>query len=178
MEATNYSYKLPVCGWGAHPGHHVPVELTMNLKYGHFQQKAQTCCCSGLRTGIQSQGSISFCDDAIRSRYRSHALRQQGELQLQHHQSHATGDDNSRRTKDPDTRRAGTLELRCGTASMSLHPHPGRSNFGHRSPMPHSAHPPPFLAAAIVLIRQSMLAPRALVRASPYPLILDFLPCH
>ncbi len=25
---------------------------------------------------------------------------------------------------------------------MSLHPHPGRSNVGHRSPMPRRVHPP------------------------------------
>ncbi len=134
-------------------------------------------CSSGLRTGIQSQGSISFCDDPIQSRYRSHALRQRGELQLQHHQGHhdATGDDNSRRSRDPDTRRAG---LRCSAASMSWHPHPGRSNFWHRSPMPHHAYPPLVLVAATALIRRGMLAPRTLVRTRPYPQILDFLLCH
>jgi hypothetical protein len=81
MEATLFSHKLPVCGCGAHLGHYVPVELKM--KYRHVQKKTLTCCCSGLRTGIQSQGSISFCDDLIRSCYRSHTLRQRGELQLQ-----------------------------------------------------------------------------------------------
>jgi hypothetical protein len=132
MEATKYSHKLPVGGWGAYLGHHVPVEMTM--KYWHVQEKILTCCCSGLCTVIQSQGSISFCDDPIRSRYRSHSIRQRGELQLQHHRGHATGDDTSRRSRDPDTRRAGTLELRCGSAaSMSRHHHPGRSNFGHSS---------------------------------------------
>ena len=83
MEATGYFHKLPVCGWGAHLERHVSVELTM--KYWHVQEKTLTCCCSGLRTGIQSQGSISFCDDPIRSRYQSRALRQRGELQLQQH---------------------------------------------------------------------------------------------
>jgi hypothetical protein len=51
---------------------------------------------------------------------------------------------------------------------MSRHPHPGRSNFGHRSPMPHL---PLVLAAAIVLIRLGMLAPRALVRPSDLGLL-------
>jgi hypothetical protein len=37
---------------------------------------------------------------------------------------------------------------------------------------------PLVLAAAIALILLGMLAPRALVRACPYPPILDFLPWH
>ena len=37
---------------------------------------------------------------------------------------------------------------------------------------------PLVLAAAIALIRRGMLAPRAFVRARPYPSILDFLNCH
>ena len=79
----------------AHLGHHVPEESTM-YDY-HVQWKTRTCCCSDLR--IQSQGSISFCDDPIRSRYRSQALRQRGEFQLQHYWGLPTGDDNSRRSR-------------------------------------------------------------------------------
>ncbi len=44
METTGYLHKLPVCGWGAHLGHHVPEELTM--KYWHVQEQTRTCCCS------------------------------------------------------------------------------------------------------------------------------------
>ncbi len=64
-------------------------------------------------------------------------VRQRGELQLQHHQGHATENENSRRSRDLDTRRTGPLELRCSTVSMSRHPHPGSSNLGHHSPMQH-----------------------------------------
>ncbi len=161
MEATNYLHILAVwlgCAPRTSCARRIDDEILARLRR------------------IQSQGSISFCDDPIRSDptlFASEVNFSSSTIEVI-----PQGTTKLSQPRDPDTRRAGPLEPRCSAASMSRHPYPGRSNVGHGSPMPRRVHPPLVLAAAIALIRRGMLAPRALVRARPSPTILDFLPCH